>query len=424
MSTSKAVQAREYLNYLSDEYHAYNPSVCPVREYPSAVEFSHQVSRGRPCIYQVSPTQSDTHQDIPTSTPQQHERAQILQYPAFTWTPATLIAKLPDTTKIEVAATPTGLADALYFSPDLDDHIFVQPATVEMSLSDLLAELTADHPPSPTNSPTRPRSKSKPEAKPIIYLQSQNSNLTLPPLSHLLRDIPPTLPFATPTLGAPDAINIWIGDGRSITSTHRDPYENLYLVLRGRKTFRVWAPVDELGVGSGVVRRVRTARFVSTPGLGLESGSGNENEKEDERGIAVQGIQPDSGWKVLLDHPDDIPGSEEDWDHHIPWIFEEDETETTTKPTPAHANTKTNTNCSSSSMTITVEAGQMLYLPAGWFHQVKQECGTWDDGSTAPCVAVNYWFDMDYEGERYVMRQLVGRLVEDARGDEKWDGMG
>jgi hypothetical protein len=31
---------------------------------------------------------------------------------------------------------------------------------------------------------------------------------------------------------------------------------------------------------------------------------------------------------------------------------------------------------------------------------------------------------MDYEGERYVMRQLVGRLVEDARGDEKWDGMG
>jgi jumonji domain-containing protein 7 len=75
-------------------------------------------------------------------------------------------------------------------------------------------------------------------------------------------------------------------------------------------------------------------------------------------------------------------------------------------------------------MTITVEAGQMLYLPAGWFHQVKQECGTWDDGSAAPCVAVNYWFDMDYEGERYVMRQLVGRLVEDARGDEKWDGMG
>lgn len=41
--------------------------------------------------------------------------------------------------------------------------------------------------------------------------------------------------------------------------------------------------------------------------------------------------------------------------------------------------------------TVTVAEGQMLYLPAGWFHHVSQECGVWDDGSAAPCIAVNYW---------------------------------
>jgi len=85
-----------------------------------------------------------------------------------------------------------------------------------------------------------------------------------------------------------------------------------------------------------------------------------------------------------------------------------------------------------------VSEGEILYLPAGWFHHVAQECGNWsspptswasgsngeagigqynNDGSgdVAPCIAVNYWFDGDYEGERYVMRELQGRLVAIAR---------
>lgn len=72
-------------------------------------------------------------------------------------------------------------------------------------------------------------------------------------------------------------------------------------------------------------------------------------------------------------------------------------------------------------LTVTVSAGEMLYLPAGWFHHVRQECGVWDDGQVAPCTAVNYWFDMDYEGEKYVMREMLGRLVQMAKGEHEMD---
>jgi peptidyl-lysine (3S)-dioxygenase / protease len=64
---------------------------------------------------------------------------------------------------------------------------------------------------------------------------------------------------------------------------------------------------------------------------------------------------------------------------------------------------------------VTVKEGQILYLPSGWYHHVTQQCGTWDDGSPAPCIAVNYWYDMDYEGERYVSRQFVSRMVDAVR---------
>ena len=40
----------------------------------------------------------------------------------------------------------------------------------------------------------------------------------------------------------PDAINFWMGSNRSITSTHKDPYENLYAVVRGSKTFTLFPP--------------------------------------------------------------------------------------------------------------------------------------------------------------------------------------
>lgn len=36
---------------------------------------------------------------------------------------------------------------------------------------------------------------------------------------------------------------------------------------------------------------------------------------------------------------------------------------------------------------VTLEPGDMLYLPAMWYHKVSQECG--EEGI---CCAVNYWY--------------------------------
>ncbi|XP_056666300.1 bifunctional peptidase and (3S)-lysyl hydroxylase JMJD7-like isoform X3 [Monodelphis domestica] len=51
-----------------------------------------------------------------------------------------------------------------------------------------------------------------------------------------------------------------------------------------------------------------------------------------------------------------------------------------------------------------VQAGEMLYLPALWFHHVRQSHG---------CVAVNFWYDMEYD-LKYSYYQLLDSLSQAA----------
>lgn len=402
--------AAALLIQLIEEFHDYNTSGICEYAYPSAIDFSKQVSRGRPCVYNVREARGQRGATIPgkktAAGVSENERIEILSSRAFAWTARSLCAKIQD--EVEVAVTPDGRADALYTLPqsrtlnrDLHDvnsgeeeQVFVQPATTIMTLSTLLDRLRFP-------SPSKTQDGYKPSTKgPVYYLQSQNSNLTSTPLRPLLDDLPSNLHFAAPVLGEPDAINIWIGDHRSVTSTHRDPYENLYLVLRGSKTFTLYAPVEELCLHAEMVR---TGRLVHDES---ENGDG-------------------SGFRIELDEPASLSPGESDGssishesqqrerESRLPWIpispLLSRSYLDNAFPYYKHARPET----------VTVEAGQILYLPSGWFHHVTQQCGSWDDGTSAPCIAVNYWFDMDYEGEKFVMRQLVGKLVEAVRNGER-----
>ena len=40
------------------------------------------------------------------------------------------------------------------------------------------------------------------------------------------------------------AVNLWIGDERSVSSCHKDYFENFYCVLSGEKTFTLFPPCD------------------------------------------------------------------------------------------------------------------------------------------------------------------------------------
>jgi peptidyl-lysine (3S)-dioxygenase / protease len=318
-----AIWAREQLQTLQADYHDYNSSVVPVLSYPSSLDFSKLVSKGQPCIFSVfQPNDSATY-----------------PWPACSWTRADLEHKVKET--VEVALTPYGNADALVAAgTDAGRKVFLQPANQQWSITKLFDALEQ-------------------RKTPVCYLQSQNSNLTTTPLEPLLSDLPKNFDFAAEVLGQPDACNIWLGDERSVTSVHRDPYENLYLVLRGSKTFRLWAPVDEATMPT---KMVRTGRYE---------------------------LSKDNQFHVVMDEEGEIP-----------WV---------------DLDPPEKTSDVGRMRTAVVSAGQMLYLPAGWYHHVSQACGTWHDGSTAPCIAVNYWYDQEYEGERYVMRQLMARLVEAAK---------
>ena len=45
-------------------------------------------------------------------------------------------------------------------------------------------------------------------------------------------------------------------------------------------------------------------------------------------------------------------------------------------------------------MTISVEAGETLYLPAGWWHHVRQ--------SEETTIALNWWYDIEPRGMAWV----------------------
>lgn len=273
--------ASSILLQLVEDYHSFNPGGVPVLPYPTYLDFSKQVHRGRPCVYRLDPDHQPARKSSQVNgssrlSKVRTELESILSSPAFSWTRESLCAKV--TEDVEVAVTPDGRADSLYPLPrtwaspnnstvetranletsdlnnsrggkreDLEaaheqepeqEQVFVQPATINMSLSSLFDKLCRPVANDNTSIPNNPQA--------IYYLQSQNSNLTTTPLSPLLSDLPRNLPFAAPVLGDPEAINIWMGTGASVTSTHRDPYENLYLVLRGRKKFTLYAPVEEV----------------------------------------------------------------------------------------------------------------------------------------------------------------------------------
>lgn len=63
--------------------------------------------------------------------------------------------------------------------------------------------------------------------------------------SQLYPDVPDDVSWATQCLGAmPDAINVWIGNGQSITALHKDNYENIYCQIRGKKRFVLLPSVE------------------------------------------------------------------------------------------------------------------------------------------------------------------------------------
>lgn len=76
------------------------------------------------------------------------------------------------------------------------------------------------------------------------YISLQNGSLPME-YSAIEKDVDQDIEWCSEALGKkPDAVNFWFGDEKSITSLHKDPYENCYAVIRGQKTFILYPPVE------------------------------------------------------------------------------------------------------------------------------------------------------------------------------------
>jgi len=123
--------------------------------------------------------------------------------------------------KVTVDLTPDGYGDSV--TPD--GSTFVTPAQQKMPFGRFAHMLT------------------NPQPGVVAYCQKQNGNFN-EEFKPLIQDTK-RIDWAFDAFGAePDAVNMWIGDQRSVSSLHRDPYENVYCVIKGQKRFTLLPPTD------------------------------------------------------------------------------------------------------------------------------------------------------------------------------------
>eukprot|EP00960_Hanusia_phi_P060733 764604-Hanusia_phi.AAC.2 len=176
-------------------------SFCPRVVKPTALEFLRNfVLPNRPCVITGA----------------------IEDWPARRqWTNEYLADKLGDL-KLSVNVTPNGRGDAI-----LDETFFVMPEERQMTFAQFLTELYNDN------------------QEDVFYLSHQNDNLRCQIGQALMSDVSPSIPFVDEALGyGPDAVNLWMGDAKSVTTLHKDHYENLYAVIRGEKKFTLYPPTS------------------------------------------------------------------------------------------------------------------------------------------------------------------------------------
>lgn len=349
--------------------------------------------------------------------------------------------------EVTAALTPDGRADCPTTLPD-GSPCFALPHQQRMPLANFFALL-------------RDCQAGKPGAVP--YLQFQNSSLT-EELPQLVADVEPDLPWATHAFGeccqhnlrnhglagcpflllinlgtpsahqvwwhhrnranranfplprragaAPEAVNLWIGGDHSITSYHRDHYENIYAVVCGYKTFRLLPPTDAYRLA---LRRFPVATFSPGAAADGEGGSG--------RGVPQQ-LEPvlhqpaqQILWSSILPQPlarsSHGPETGGAGDASGPARAAADFLNDPSLPPP---------------LQVTVGPGEVLYLPACWWHEVHQHAQPLDEPGmveqTSSCagapradpsgsgmvVAVNFWYDMRFDC-KYAAANLAETLA-------------
>ncbi|KAI0426175.1 phospholipase A2 [Xylaria sp. FL1042] len=280
-----------------------------------------------------------------------------------TWDAAYLCSTLAGH-KVNVAVTPYGNADAP--TPDGRGRtVFAKPHEEDHEFSEFLEFLMRQE---KTGSLDEEHRAGQPDE--VRYAQTQNDNLRHEYIT-LFSQVEKSIAFARIALERdPDAINMWIGNSRSVTALHRDNYENIYVQIAGRKHFVLLPPLFQPCVNE---QDLEPATYVRA--------QNGDRAKVDE-GVGSLVLRMDKTADENGDEALKVPFAT--WDPDTPEV---------------HATPYSHL---AEPMRVSLDPGDMLYLPAMWYHKVSQSCSK--DGI---CVAVNYWYDIEFSGPLYSLCSFV-----------------
>ncbi|TAQ85098.1 hypothetical protein B7494_g6582 [Chlorociboria aeruginascens] len=213
-----------------------SPVVATLAELPSALEFMRYVALNRPFVV----------------------RAGIADWDAVRMWNLSSLKELLKGESVNVAVTPNGKADAPTFTEN-GDLLFAKPWEEQQSFDEFIDFISVQElSPSPSSSTE------------VRYAQTQNNNL-LSEYTTLAPFVPSSIPFARIALqqAKPDATNIWIGNSRSVTSLHKDPYQNIYCQILGQKSFVLLPPISVAAVGEKELTGATWVRELEENGRGF-----------------------------------------------------------------------------------------------------------------------------------------------------------
>ena len=268
--------------------------------------------------------------------------------------------------------------DGCSYGDSVVGGLFVTPHEEQMKFGEFLDEIEKSN---------------KNPSEGVLYCQHQNSSLT-EEFSSLIDDAP-ELSWASEAFNAaPDAVNLWVGENRSISTLHHDPYENMYAVVTGTKKFLLYPPSDYHWLDKREYPRASWKYDPSTEG----SNRFTVVPDPDGQRTAWFDLEP-QGPNGCLKKETTSPS--------IPLVLDKDSTVPMPAPGPfpsyeTHPPMASHLR-SEHSMPIWVElkAGEVLYLPSLWFHRVAQE-----GDETGKTIAVNFWYDMSYDSRYTSFRFL------------------
>ena len=185
----------------------------------------------------------------------------------------------------------------------------------------------------------------------VYYLSEANDNFRTR-FASLHDDIEMVMPCTEGTPMVLESLNMWMGTSNCRAPVHSDTYNNLYVVVRGTKTFRLYHPLDAAFMYTTMWQ---TADFV----------------------------RDDAGWRV-----EPRPRGETQ-----PWpAVDVDSPDFERHERFARAR----------AVDVTLHAGDVLFVPLQWYHRVTQ---TPDDDNKA--IAVNFWYESDRSQERTVLLHFI-----------------